>query len=130
VILDTGPLVAWLCAADQHHAWCAEIFEKLPLPVVTCESVLAEAAHRLRKYGAGAEGLCQLLESTELRVESVGDLAACARFMRKYRTDFADASVVGLSERHPKARVFTIDFTDFRVYRRFRNQEIPLIERP
>jgi uncharacterized protein len=130
VILDTGPLVAWLCEADQHHAWCAKVFSSLPLPVVTCESVVAETAHRVRKYGSGVEGLCRLLESEELRVEPVSDLAAIAAFMCKYQTDFADASVVWLSERYPKARVFTIDFTDFKIYRRFKNQAVPLIEKP
>ncbi|MBE7539313.1 MAG: PIN domain-containing protein [Bryobacterales bacterium] len=127
-ILDTGPLVAWLCQADQHHAWCSRIFSKLPLPVVTCESVIAEAAHRLRKYGSGVESLCQLLESGELKIETIADLPAAASFMRKYETDFADASVVWLSEQHPRAKVFTVDFKDFTVYRRFKNQMIPLVE--
>lgn len=128
-ILDTGPLVAWLCRGDQHHDWCTKIFSRLPLPVLTCESVIAEAAHRLRKYGNGIDGLCELLESEELQVEPIADLNAVAAFMRKYNTDFADASVVWLSERYPKAKVFTVDFTDFGVYRRLKNQPIPLVGR-
>ncbi len=98
--------------------------------MVTCESVVAETAHRLRKYGPGVDTLCELLESDELRIEPVGDLPAVAAFMRKYQTDFVDASVVWLSEQYPKARVFTVDFTDFRIYRRFRSHPIPLIEKP
>jgi uncharacterized protein len=129
-VLDTGPLVAWLCESDQHHGWCAKVFSRLPLPVVTCESVVAEAAHRLRKYGSGVESLCLLLESGELRVDPIADLPAVTQFMRKYETDFADASVVWLSEQYPKAKVFTVDFTDFKVYRRFKNQAIPLVEIP
>jgi uncharacterized protein len=50
--------------------------------------------------------------------------------MRRYQTDFADASVVMLSEQYPRARVFTIDFGDFRVYRRFKNQSVPIFEPP
>lgn len=73
--------------------------------------------------------MCLLLESGELRVDPVADLSAVARFMRKYETDFADASVVWLSEQYPNAKVFTVDFTDFKVYRRFKNQSIPLVER-
>lgn len=130
VILDTGPLVAWLCQSDQHYGWCARVFSELPLPVLTCESVVAETAHRLRKYGSGVESLCQLLESGELRVEPVSDLPSVSAFMRKYETDFADASIVWLSEQYPKAKVFTVDFTDFRTYRRFKNQAIPLVEKP
>lgn len=96
---------------------------------MTCESVVAEAAHRLRKYGSGVESLCLLLESGELRVDPISNLPAVAQYMRKYKTDFADASVVWLSEQYPNARVFTVDITDFKVYRRFKNQAIPLIER-
>lgn len=128
IVLDTGPLVGWLCRADQHHAWCAKVFADLPLPVVTCEAVVAEAAHRLRKYGAGVDALCELIESGELHLVPISEPIAVTAFMRKYETDFADASVVWLSEQYPKAKVFTLDFTDFRVYRRFKNQIIPLIE--
>lgn len=130
VVLDTGPLVAWLCHSDQHHAWCSKVFSRLPLPVVTCESVVAEAAHRVRKYGPGLAGLRELLESGELRLDPVSDLPAVSAFMRKYDADFADASVAWLSEQHPKARVFTVDFAHFKIYRRFKNQPIPLIEKP
>ena len=129
-ILDTGPLVAWLCKADQHHAWCARIFAALPLPVVTCEAVVAEAAHRLLKYGSGIDSLCELLESDELLLQPIAKPSEVTAFMRRYRTDFADASVVWLSERYPAAKVFTVDFAHFRIYRRFKHQEIPVIERP
>ncbi len=130
VIVDTGPLVAWLSEADQHHVWCAAVFSRLALPVLTCEAVIAEAAHRLQKYGAGIEGLCQLLDSRELLLHPIADIAATTAYMRKYETDFADASIVWLSEQFPKAKVFTVDFGDFRVYRRFRNQPIPLFDKP
>lgn len=101
----------------------------MALPVVTCESVVAEAAHRLLKYGPGIDGLCELIESEDLRLERVSDVSSVTAFMRKYRADFADASVVWLSEQYPKAKVFTVDFGDFGVYRRFRSQPIPLIEK-
>ncbi len=130
VVLDTGPLVAWLNESDQHHAWCAEIFQHLELPLVTTESVIAEAAHHLMGYKGSADALCEIIESGGWILEPVAELDAVCRFMRRYQTDFADASVVWLSERHPRARVFTIDFAHFRVYRRFRNQSVPLFEPP
>jgi uncharacterized protein len=128
VILDTGPLVVWLVESDQHHAWCAKVFERLPLPVVTTEAVITEAAHHLLGYERSVDALCEILESGSLRVEAVADLPAVCAFMRRYRTDFADASIVWLSEQYPKARVFTVDFGDFQIYRRLRNEPVPLIE--
>ena len=38
-----------------------------------------------------------------------------------------DASLVVLSELHPKAKITTTDVRDFTVYRRFRNEALPLI---
>ena len=43
------------------------------------------------------------------------------------RMDAADASLVVLSELHPRAIVVTVDARDFRVYRRFRRNSIPLL---
>ena len=42
-ILDTGPLVAFLDRAEQHHRWVAERIEELDTPLLVCEPVLAEA---------------------------------------------------------------------------------------
>ena len=43
VILDTGPLVAYLCANDAHHRWAINQFSSFRKPALTCESVLNEA---------------------------------------------------------------------------------------
>jgi hypothetical protein len=40
--------------------------------------------------------------------------------------DPADASLVVLSEQNPKASLVTVD-SDFRIYRRFRREILPLI---
>jgi len=60
----------------------------------------------------------------------VTDLRAVCALMRHYQTDFADASIMWLSEQFPRASVFTVDFSDFQIYRRLRNQPLPLIEKP
>jgi hypothetical protein len=41
--------------------------------------------------------------------------------------DAGDASLVVLSELHPKAKIITTDVRDFTVYRRFRHEALPLI---
>jgi hypothetical protein len=40
VIMDTGPLVAWLCPKDAHHRWALAAFERLPAGCLTCEAVV------------------------------------------------------------------------------------------
>jgi predicted nucleic acid-binding protein len=43
-VADTGLIKALLDRNDPHHAWAAEVFPK-HAPWLTCEAVLAEAAH-------------------------------------------------------------------------------------
>ena len=51
--------------------------------------------------------------------------------MVRYRgMDLADASIVVMSELHPRSRVLTIDRTDFTVYRRNDRQVIDFVAPP
>jgi len=43
VIVDTGPLVAFLVKEEANHHWVARQFCQLPAPFLTCEPVLTEA---------------------------------------------------------------------------------------
>ena len=47
VIVDTGPLVAYLVKGDQFHRWAVEKFDELDAPFVTCEPVLTEKTTRI-----------------------------------------------------------------------------------
>ena len=53
-IVGTGPLVAFLDRAEQHHWWVAERIEELEPPLLVCEPVLAEAMYLLAGL-SGAE---------------------------------------------------------------------------
>lgn len=53
VIVDAGPLVAFLSAADKHHEWAAEYLGRCEMPLITCEAVLSEVFFHLRKNAAG-----------------------------------------------------------------------------
>src|SRR5205823_11287623 len=49
VLLDTGPLVAYLTERDSHHEWAFEIFDSFDLPAISCEPVLTEACFLLER---------------------------------------------------------------------------------
>ena len=54
-LLDTGPLVAFFDRSDAGHEWAKEQWAQAPVPMLTCEAVLAEAAYLLREH-AGLPG--------------------------------------------------------------------------
>jgi len=129
-IVDTGPLVGWINRRDQWHAWSVSVMEGLTPPLITCESVIAEAAWHLRESREAVDQLYSLVVVGALRI--VGLLPDHAPHLRalsaKYsEMDFCDAAVVRLSEMHPRAAVLTTDIAHFTVYGRFRNRSIPLL---
>ncbi len=41
VILDTGPLVAFLNSRDKYHDWAVTQFAQIQPPLLTCEAVVS-----------------------------------------------------------------------------------------
>lgn len=132
VLVDTGPLVALLCRDDRHHGWVRERFAEIEPPLLSCEAVLAEADHLVRRNGGAARG-GSVLELVRRGVLKLGlDLAReiepVASIQARYRdvpASLADACLVRLSELHDDCRVMTFD-SDFRVYRRRGRESIPV----
>jgi predicted nucleic acid-binding protein len=98
-IVDTGALVALLDRADRHHAWAVENFKQLRPPLLTCESVFAEAMHLLQDLPAAVLALIRLHREGLVNAEfSFEDHASAVwRLMEKYSDlpmDFADACLV------------------------------------
>ena len=130
-LADTGALVALLDRADLHHSWAVGCFKKLSPPLVTCESVLAEALHLLADLTPSVNALARLYQDRILKVDFDFDAHAPAlwRSIEKYRNlpmDLADACLVRLSELHADCIVWTTD-AHFRIYRRHGRQAIPLL---
>jgi uncharacterized protein len=129
-IVDTGPLAGWINRRDQWHDWSISAMERLTPPLITCESVIAEAVWHLRQSREAVDQLLGLIEAGALRiVELLPDhtphlRALCAKYPEM---DFCDAAVVRLSELHPRAVVLTTDTAHLTVYRRFNNKPIPLL---
>jgi predicted nucleic acid-binding protein len=131
IIVDTGPLVALLVRTDDHHAWTVDRLRELRPPFLTCEPVLAEVAHLIRRVRQGIERFVDLLMSDLLRVEFdvMAERAAVGRLLRKYADrpmSLADACLVRLAELNDASAVLTID-GDFGVYRKHGRRAIPLI---
>ena len=131
VVLDTGPLVAFIDHRDARHGWATEQLMVLKPPFLTCEAVISESLFLLRAAHNGVPTLMNMMREDLVRLAFDLDdhLDAVARLIAKYHDvpmSLADACLVRMSELHDGARVFTLD-ADFKLYRRHSRQAIPLI---
>jgi len=131
VIIDTGPLVAFLVKEETHHQWVTEQFQRLAAPFLTCEAVLTEAFFLVRKLPHGTAKFFALLNSGLLDIDfsMIAEGAALEKLVHRYANvpmSIADACLVRLSKLHPQSLVFTLD-QDFHIYRRDGRQPIPLL---
>ena len=131
VILDSGPLVAYLMEADNHHAWVCEQMAHMDTPFWTCEAVLTEAMFLVRSVPRLREAIVQMLGFGFLKINfQVADHhAALLSMIERYNNvpmSLADACLVRMSEMLPQSHVFTLD-SDFHVYRKNTRHVIPTI---
>lgn len=128
-LVDAGPIVGLLSETDQWHAWSDSVLTVLDTRLATTEIVFGEICHLLRKDRVGLFAAIEAIEDGRIVLLSVWDRASQIRtLLEKYpNMDAGDASLVVLSEKLPKAKIITTDVRDFTVYRRFRNEPLPLI---
>ncbi len=123
-LLDTGPLVAFLDRADGFHQWAREALSAFEAPIATCDAVIAEAWHLLRRAKGGRPALLGLLRSGHLAITFglTTETPPVVKLMSKYADQpmsVADACLVRMAELDPSVTIVTLD-SDFRVYKRGR----------
>lgn len=131
VILDTGPLVAFINRHDQHHEWARLQWAEIEPPLITCESVLSEACFLLRTSGRGQNAVPELLKRGIITIpfRLIENTEAIARLLTKYHDigiSLADACLVRMSELYSGSAVLTLD-GHFRIYRKSNRQVIPIL---
>ncbi len=130
-LVDAGPLVGAFWPTDQWHAWSRQTLGAIGTAVLTTETVFAEAAHHLKAHPPALFQLLAALDTGLIRFQAVypdwtGRAAAIIRAYPR-QADWGDASLVILSELHPRARLITTDIRDFTVYRRLDRKPVPCI---
>jgi uncharacterized protein len=131
VLLDTGPLVAFLKAQDNFHHWAADQLDRTPFPLLTCEPVITEACFLLRNTPAGEASVLSLITDGLIQIPLHLETEAIAiqTLMNQYRSvpmSLADACLVRLAERYPDSPILTLD-SDFYIYRKLKNQALSVI---
>jgi uncharacterized protein len=120
VLVDTGPLVAWLDKSDGDHARVTAFFKDFTGQLLTTWPVLTEVCHLLPRHVVGrfmrwvAAGGVTLMDLPPLATDDIATL------MEKYDDlpmDLADASLVWLAGQMGVGEIITLDSTDFGIYR-------------
>ena len=127
-IADSGLIIAALDKTDRYHRWARRILEKEDPPWLVCEPVLAEIC-----AGIGtSEPVLQMLHLGDLQIQfslhdNTTELLGLVRKYRDQDMDLADACVVRMSELLHDSIVYTVDKTDFSVYRQHTRHRIPCV---
>lgn len=124
LILDTGPLLAAIDAADPDHRACAALLRDVTEDLVVPALVLTELDYWCgRRLGAGAwlTFLDDVIAGA-FRIEcpTTSDLERCRGLQDQYADlslGVVDASVIALAERIGERRIATLDHRHFGVVR-------------
>jgi len=124
-IADTGVIVALLAADDPCHGWAAEAFRQHS-PFFTCDVVLAEAC----SFFLDPRPVLTLVSRGDLILdfnlaEQMPRVLALVTQYADQPMDLADACVVRMTELYERCKVWTVDRSDFRAYRRHGRQSVP-----
>jgi hypothetical protein len=124
LVLDTGPLLAALDAADPDHKRCAKLLNETHEDLVVPGLVLAELdywCHQRLSVDAWLTFLEDLLSGAyRLELTTMADLTRCRDLQAQYSDQslgVVDASVLALVERLGETKLATLDHRHFALLR-------------
>ncbi len=127
-LVDAGPLIALFDKSDNYHERILKFMQKYEGRLVTTWAVITEVSYMLdfnvqvrtdflRWIGRGA------LEIPELSLDHISRLIELSQKYSDVPMDFADATLIVISELEKIDEIITID-SDFEVYRNIRKERL------
>lgn len=128
-LIDAGPLIAVYNKGDRYHEQIWGFLENCTHQLITTEACIAEAMYALRLSTQVQSDFSQDIAESIWQREALQecDFQRIAELFHQYRdlpADFADLSLVAISERLDIPQIVTLD-KDFDVYRRYRDRYKP-----
>lgn len=122
VLFDTGAFVALLDKSEKNHEYCVAFLREFRGRLFTTEPVLTETMYLLGpSIRSQLSCVDFILKGGAILIpQSMGSLSRASALMKKYEDipmDFADATLVTLSEEIDTVEVFTLDRRGFCTYR-------------
>ncbi len=135
ILVDAGPLVAFIHKDDRHHLHCVQTLRSVREPLATVWPAFAEAMYLLGFSWEAQDALWEFVHRQVLGLLQLDerDMRRMRQLMAKYRDlpmDLADAALVAIAEREGLRTIFTLDQRDFRVYRPARIGSFRLLPAP
>lgn len=120
-LTDAGPLIALLNRRDTHHRACVDALNSIRLPLVTTWPAFTESLFLLNTWHAQS-ALWRMVTDGRLELFNLDQQLTnrTAELMEKYQDvpmELADATLVAVAERLRQRRIFTVDRSDFSIYR-------------
>lgn len=125
-IADSGLLIAALDGGDAYHPWAKNVFEREAPPWLVCEPVLLEVSVSV----GTPQPVLEMLKVGDIEIafeldDNVAEVLALVKKYKDQEMDLADACVVRMSEVFEDCMVYTVDRSDFSIYRRYSRRPIP-----
>jgi len=120
VLVDTGPIVAYLHRGDAWHKAAVRFFRSWRGDLLTTWPVVTEAAYLSEAPKARLAIIQWLQRNLQVMPQDAGDASRIERYYRKYadqNPDLADLSLLALADRTGARDILTVDARDFAVYR-------------
>ncbi len=126
-IADTSLIVCPFAKTAARRRWAQDFLLRHAGQIWTTEAAFAEASHLIGDPVISA----RILSDYRFELDLEEEKAALATLLRKYapEMDFADATLVRLSERRPAFKIVTDD-SHFEWYRRFGKERLPVLWLP
>lgn len=136
LLIDTGPLVAYLDREDAKHDIIAAVLDDFTGMLCTTGAVITEAMHLLKDDTRGPRRLAEFVQAAGIHVfESTQpeQLLSAVGLIEKYINvpmDFADATLVSLSDRLGVNAIVTLDRRGFGIFRTRKGKSFDVMPRP
>lgn len=119
IIVDTGPIVAYLHKNDRWHSRAKKFFQNYRGNLITTWAVITEAAYLSEQQVAFPNLMKWIERGLTVHCQYPEDAIFMMRYQRKYANrdpDFADLTLIALAEKTKVRDIITID-KDFAIYR-------------
>jgi predicted nucleic acid-binding protein len=133
LLVDTGPLVAYLDRTDPAHGNVAQSLGTFRGTLFSTSAVITEAIYLLKDYSQGPRRLAEFVQAANVHVfeaTQAHQLLSAAALIEKYSDtpmDFADATLILLSEEIGVTDIATLDRRGFTTYRTRKGKALRIV---